>query len=341
MTRNRRWILKQRPNGLPKAEDFSIVEEARPEIKDGQALVRNIYVSMDPAIRGWMDDVPSYLPPIALGSVVAANCVGKIVESRNPEFEAGDYVVSFNGWEDYSVFEGDGHGSKVDPSIVPSLTNYLSAVGVVGLTAYFGLLEVGQPKKGETVLISAAAGAVGSLVGQIAKIKGCRVVGIAGSAEKCRWLVDELGFDDAFIYKGKDIDALAADMKRTCPNGIDIYFENVGGDLLDAALLNLNDKARIPVCGLIAGYNATSDDAPVCRNLWKLIVHSARMEGLLIRDYFDRLDEGAAQMAQWIAAGDIKFREHIEEGFDRALEVFMMLFSGANTGKLILKIADE
>ncbi len=338
MTVNRRWLLKRRPNGAPTPEDFDFVEEAPPVITDGQALVRNRYISMDPAIRGWMDDAPSYIPPIELGAVVKANCIAEVVESKNPNLAPGDTVVSFNGWEDYSVFASDGHGSKVDPTLVPEVTNYLSAVGVVGLTAYFGLLEVGQPKAGETVLVSGAAGAVGSIVGQIAKIKGCRAVGVVGTEEKRRWLVDELGFDDAFIYKGKGVRELSADIKRTCPDGVDVYFENVGGPILDAALLHINNRARIPVCGLIAGYHATAADAPAYYNLWRLIVQSARMEGLLIRDYFDRLGEGAAQMGAWIASGDIKFREHVEDGLDRALDVFLMLFSGANTGKLILKV---
>ncbi|MEL7029599.1 MAG: NADP-dependent oxidoreductase, partial [Pseudomonadota bacterium] len=322
------------------ADDFSYVEEEAPTIGEGEALIRNVYISMDPAIRGWMDDAPSYLPPIELGTVVKANALGRVVESKNPKFAVGDFVIGFNGWEEYSIFESDGHGDKVDPTLVPSLTNYLSALGVVGLTAYFGLLEVGQPKEGETVLVSGGAGAVGSLVGQIAKIKGCRAVGVVGTEDKRKWLVDELGFDDAFIYKGKDVAALDADIKRTCPNGVDVYFENVGGELLDATLLNINDNARIAVCGLIAGYNADGKP-PAVHNLWRLIVHSARMEGLLIRNYFHRLGEGAETMGGWIAEGKISFREHVEDGLENALDVFMMLFDGTNTGKLILKIGEE
>jgi len=340
MTVNRQWLLTSRPSRAPKPENFKFVDAPMPELQDGQTLVRNIYISMDPAIRGWMDDAPSYLPPIELGSVVKANALGKVVESRNRAFSPGDYVIGFNGWEDYSIFDSDGHGDKVDPSLVPSMTNYLSALGVVGLTAYFGLLEVGQPKEGETVLISGAAGAVGSLVGQIAKIKGCRAVGIVGTEDKQRWLVDELGFDDAFLYKGKDVAALDAEIKRACPNGVDVYFENVGGDLLDATLLNINDHARIALCGLIAGYNAEGKP-PAVHNLWRLIVHSARMEGLLIRNYFHRLGEGAETMGGWIAEGKIKFREHVEDGLENALDVFNMLFDGTNTGKLILKISEE
>lgn len=339
MTTNRRVLLQQRPVGLPRQEDFAFIEAPVPEPATGQIVIRNVFISLDPAIRGWMDDRPSYFPPIALGDPVRATTVGRVAKSAHPDFKEGDWVVGLNAWEDYSLAEAGGFTSVVDPSLVPSPSAYLSILGAVGMTAYFGLLDLGKPKAGETVLVSAAAGAVGSLVGQIAKIQGCRAVGIAGSDDKCAWVTGELGFDAAFNYKGLDVPALAARIAETCPDGVDVYFDNVGGDILDAALININDNARMIECGMISVYNEV-DPPPGPRHLWQLIVHTARMEGFLIRDYVPRFPEGIAQMADWLAAGKLTYREDMVEGLDNAVTAFLKLFHGTNVGKLVLKIAE-
>ncbi|MEX6723488.1 NADP-dependent oxidoreductase [Parapedomonas caeni] len=339
MTVNRRFLLTARPKGVPKPADFAFVSEPLPDLAEGEILVRNAYASIDPAIRGWMDDAPSYMPPIPLGAPVRATTIGRVAASRHPDFAVGDPVMGVNGLEDYSVATAGGFTSKIDLSAVPEPTNFLSVYGAVGLTGYFGLLEVGQPKPGETVLVSGAAGAVGSVVGQIARIKGCRAVGIAGGAAKCQRLIDEFGFDAAIDYRGKDLAAMTAAIAEACPGGVDVFFDNVGGLILDATLPNINHRARLALCGMISQYNATGP-VPGPTNLWFLIARVARMEGLLVSEYIDRWSEGAAEMARWIAEGKLVFREQIEEGLENALPVFLKLFEGTNDGKLILKISD-
>ena len=338
MTENRKFILKRRPVGMPVVADFELIKEPVPALSDGAILVRNHYISLDPAIRGWLDDAPSYMPPVALGASVSATAVGRVVESKSPNFKKGQWVLGLNAIEEYSVVEEGGFTAPIDVGLVPSPTNYLSILGAVGMTAYFGLLDSGQPKAGETVLVTGAAGAVGSAVGQIAKIKGCRTVGIAGGEEKCRRLVEDYGFDAAIDYRGKDVEALDAAIREAAPEGLDIIFENVGGDILDAGILSLNEHARVVLCGLISEYNTEHKGA---KNLWQLIVKQASINGFLIRDYAPRFAEGGAVMAKWIAEGHIAFDEHIEHDIENAFDAFMMLFSGANTGKLILDIGPK
>ena len=335
MTENKRFILKRRPDGMPVEGDFSLISEPIPELTDGAILVRNHYISLDPAIRGWLDDAPSYMPPVEIGASVTASAVGRVEDSKNPNFEKGQWVLGLNAIEEYSVVEEGGFTAPIDVSLVPSPTNYLSILGAVGMTAYFGLLDAGNPKEGETVLVTGAAGAVGSAVGQIAKIKGCRTVGIAGGPEKCRRLIEDYGFDAAIDYRGKNVDALDAAIQDAAPEGLDIIFENVGGDILDAGIMSLNEHARVILCGLISEYNTEHKGA---KNLWQLIVKQASIKGFLIRDYAPRFAEGGAVMAKWIAEGLITFDEHIEQDIETAFDSFMMLFSGANTGKLILDI---
>lgn len=337
MTENRRFILAARPQGDPKASDFELRSEPLPELADGQFLIRNHYASLDPAMRGWMDDVPSYMPPIPLGAPVRASTVGVVEQSRADGFPVGQWVLGLNGIEDYSVGAAGGFTQPIDPALVPAVTNYLSIMGAVGMTAYFGLLEVCEPKAGDTVLVTGAAGAVGSLVGQIARIKGCRVIGIAGGAEKCARLTERYGFDAAIDYRGKDLDALTAAIKAEAPDGVDVIFENVGGDILDAGLNNLRHGARIGLCGLISEYNST--ERVGARNLWQLIVHRASIRGLLVADYVARFGEGGAQMAAWAAEGKLVVDEHVDEGIDNAFSAFMRLFEGSNQGKMILKLA--
>jgi NADPH-dependent curcumin reductase CurA len=336
MPTNRRFLLVRRPAGTPVADDFRLETAATPELAPGEVLIHNAYASLDPAIRGWLDDTPSYMPPVALGAPVRATTIGTVAATANPDFADGDWVLGLNAIEDYSVAVPGGFTQKIDAQAVPSVTNYLSVFGAVGLTAYFGLLEVGRPRPGDTVLVSGAAGAVGSLVGQIAKLHGCRTIGVAGGAEKCARLAQRYGFDAAIDYRGKSEIQLAAAIAAAAPRGVDVVFENVGGLVLDAALMNLADGARVALCGLISEYNAP---APLgARNLWQLIVHSASIHGLLIRDFVPRFGEGAAAMAGWLAQGKLVFDEDIAEGIDNAFPAFMTLFSGANDGKLILRL---
>jgi NADPH-dependent curcumin reductase CurA len=333
---NRRFLLVRRPDGTPRPEDFRLEAQPLPELGDGQFLIRNHYASLDPAMRGWLDDSPSYMPPVALGDPVRASTIGTIEMSRNPDFPVGQWVMGLNAIEEFSLGVTGGFTQPIDPAAVPSVTNYLSLFGAVGLTAYFGFLDVCEPRAGETVLVSGAAGAVGSLVGQIAKIKGCRTIGIAGGPEKCRKLTERYGYDAAIDYRGKDVDALSTAIRAAAPDGVDMIFENVGGDVLDAGLMNLRHGARIGLCGLISEYNAP---APVgARNLWRLIVNSASIRGLLVRDYLPRFAEGAAAMGQWASEGRLICDEQIDEGIDNAFPAFMRLFEGTNQGKMILKI---
>ena len=337
MTENRRFTLVRRPNGLPAPGDFAHdIVSVRP-LAPGEMLIRNHYASLDPAIRGWLDDAASYLPPIALGAPVRATTVGEIIESANPDFATGDWVMGLNAVEEYSIASPGGFTMKVDPQAAPYVTNYLSVFGAVGLTAYFGVTEVAKVRPGETLLVSGAAGAVGSLVGQIARIGAARTIGIAGGPDKCRRLRDDYGYDAAIDYRGKSIGELAVEIAAAAPGGVDAIFENVGGACLEAGLLSLNRGARVALCGLISEYN-TAEEAVGARNLWQLIVKSATISGFLISDFLPRFAEGGAAMAGWLAEGRLKVDEHIDHGIENALPAFLRLFDGSNQGKMILAL---
>ena len=331
---NRQFKLIARPQGEVKRSDFEFTSSPLRDPAEGEVVVQVLYASLDPAMRGWMNDSrESYMPPVALGEVMRAITVGRVIASKNAQFAVGDHVTGLLGLQDYAYSSGQGL-TKIDPRLAP-LPMYLGALGMPGLTAYFGLLDVGQPKAGETVVVSGAAGAVGALVGQIAKIKGARVVGIAGSAEKCRQLVEELGFDAAIDYKKDDVNAA---LKTHCPNGVDVYFDNVGGDILDAVLLNLALHARIVICGAISQYNSTEAiKGPA--NYLALLVKRATMKGLMVGDYYPRAMEAFKDMGGWIATGKLKTREDVVDGLENFPEAFQKLFSGQNNGKLVLKVA--
>jgi len=332
---NRRWILQRRPEGLVTLADIELREEPLGSLKSGEVLLRNHYLSIDPAIRDWMSDRVSYLPSITLGEVVRSTSLGEVIESRHPAFKVGDLAVGVNGWEDYSISSGD-RLMPVHPMPGEAEQHFLSIYGAVGLTAYFGLLEKGRPKPGETVLVSAAAGGVGSLVGQIAKLKGCRTVGIAGSEEKCLWIVDELGFDAAINYHTSA--NLQESIREACPNGVDVYFDNVGGEVLDATLMTLNKNARIVFCGAISSYNS-QQPVPGPYNFWQILVRTVTLEGFLVSDYFDRFPEAIAQVRQWLDEGKVVFREQVVDGLEHCLDTFNLLFEGANNGKLIVRLS--
>jgi hypothetical protein len=293
-----------------------------------------LYLSLDPAMRGWMNAGKSYVAPVGLGEVMRAGGVGRVVTSNDPTLAAGDLVVGITGIQDYVVSKAAGL-RKIDPQVAP-LPRYLGALGMTGLTAYFGLLDIGQPKEGETVVVSAAAGAVGAVVGQIAKIKGCRVVGIAGGAAKCSYIVDELGFDAAVDYKNEDVRKALA---RHCPKGIDIYFDNVGGEILETALSMLARRARIIICGAISQYNSTTGMVGP-RNYMSLLVNHALMEGFVVFDYADRYPEGMKALAGWTIEGKLKAREDVVDGLETFPETLLKLFRGENFGKLVIKVAE-
>jgi NADPH-dependent curcumin reductase CurA len=337
MTTNRQFLLVRRPDGDPLPKDFSLVSTPIPIPEGGSFVVRNHYASLDPAQRGWMDDLPSYMPPIPLGAPVMATTVGRVHASSNVDFAVGDWVMGLNALEDYSLVQPGGFTSKIDVSLVPSPTSFLSGMGAVGLTAYFGMLDGLKPQAGETLLVSGAAGAVGSVVGQIGKIKGCRVIGIAGGAEKRRRLTSDYGFDVAIDYQGKTVAQLSAEIADAAPEGVNMIFENVGGDVLDAGLMNLAMHARVLLCGLISEYNSDSGKVGA-RNIWQLIVKRATMQGFLISDYVPRFAEGGLQIAKWIGEGKMRVDEDVQVGLENSHHAFMRLFSGENTGKLILKI---
>ncbi|HET9316534.1 MAG TPA: NADP-dependent oxidoreductase [Vicinamibacteria bacterium] len=329
---NRQWKLVARPVGPVKRSDFEWVTSPAASPAPGQVLVRVLYVSLDPAMRGWMADRRSYIPPVALGDVMRAIGVGQVVESSDPALAPGDHVTGLTGLQDYALMAAKDL-VRIDPRLAP-LPRFLGALGGSGMTAYFGLLDVGQARAGETVVVSAAAGSVGSLVGQIARIQGCRAIGIAGGPEKCAYVRDELGFDGVVDYKRGDV---AAGLKEHCPKGIDVYFDNVGGEILDHALARLNRKARVVICGAISQYD-NRDDASGPKNYLSLLVNRARMEGFIVFDYAARYAEAARALAGWMAEGKLKTSEQVEDGLENFPEVFLKLFRGENTGKLVLKV---
>lgn len=332
---NKQVILKQRPVGLPDENTWEHIETDIPTAQDGQVVVKQHYISLDPAMRGWMNDTKSYIPPVQLGEVMRAGSVGEVIESKHSEFKVGDIISGAGGVQQYAVTDGKGW-YKVDPKLVP-MPVYIGTLGVPGMTAYFGILDVGAIKEGETVLVSGAAGAVGSIVGQIAKIKGCTVIGIAGGPEKCQYLKDELGFDGAIDYKNENV---YKSLKELCPKGIDVYFDNVGGEILDIALANLRMKARIVVCGAISQYNDLKNVYGP-KNYLNLLVYRARMEGLVVFDYADQYQKAAMEMGMWMAQGKLKSKEDIYEGIENFRDTFLRLFSGEKLGKLVLKVKED
>jgi NADPH-dependent curcumin reductase CurA len=327
-------MLRKRPNGRIDESTFELVEEPVPEAKAGQALVQNLYISVDPTNRAWIGEEPTYLPPVGIGDCMRSVGLGRVISSDDPAYPEGSLVTGLVGWQDY-VVTGEG---EVPLTIVPGDTGLpaetlMGALGLTGVTAYFGMLDIGEPKEGETVVVSAAAGAVGSVAGQIAKLKGCRAVGIAGGAEKCAWLVDELGFDAAIDrhdpqWKEK--------LRAACPNGVDIDFENVGGEIMREVFDMLNLNARVALCGLISEYN--EDERPSGPPLARVLVNRVKVQGFIILDYFGRFPEAIAQLGQWVAEGKIKDKHTVVEGLDRAPDAVNMLFDGENVGKLIVKV---
>ncbi|MTW14181.1 zinc-binding dehydrogenase [Pseudoduganella eburnea] len=333
MTSNRQFLLAHRPEGAVQRTDFEFATVPLRALQDGEILIQISHISLDPAMRGWMNaSTESYMPPVALGEVMRAIAVGRVSESRNPGFAVGDHVTGLLGVQEFAIHNGAGL-NKVDPKLAP-LPLFLGALGMPGLTAYFGLLDVGQPKEGDTVVVSGAAGAVGALVGQIAKLKGARVVGIAGGADKVRYLVEELGFDAAIDYKSEDV---AAALRQHAPKGIDVFFDNVGGTTLDAALANLAHGARVVICGAISQYNNTQAVAGPA-NYLQLLVKRATMRGVMVSDYYHRAMEAIGTMGGWIQSGKLKTREHVVQGLDTFPETFGKLFTGANQGKLVLQV---
>jgi NADPH-dependent curcumin reductase CurA len=323
------------PAGALKDSDFELVDAPVPEPAEGEALVRTLYLSLDPAIRVWMNGVDTYVPGIHVGDVMRAGGLGEVVQSRNPSYHEGDLVFGMMQWSDYAIAGTGPEGMMTVPRQEP-ITAFLSVYGVTGLTAYFGMFDVGQAKEGETVVVSGAAGAVGSVAGQIGKIIGCRVVGIAGGPEKCAWVTDELGFDAWIDYKSEDV---GARLRETCPDGIDVFFDNVGGEILDAALAQISLHARVVLCGAISQYD-TADFAPGPRNILNLIPQRGRMEGFIVIDYRDRFLDAILQLGQWVQEGRIRYAEDIVDGLENAPAAFRRLFTGENTGKLIVKVAE-
>ncbi|MCU0686321.1 MAG: NADP-dependent oxidoreductase [Polyangiaceae bacterium] len=333
---NRRWLLAERPTGLVEDRNFRLSEEAVPEtIAEGEILVRNLYLSCDPTQRGWMAR-DTYLPAIGIGEVIRSFAAGRVEQSRSPDYAVGDLVSGVFGWQDYAVVRASGRSrpTKLPKGVPVPLT--LSALGMTGLTAYFGLLDVGKPVAGETVVVSGAAGATGSVVGQIARIKGCRAIGIAGGKDKCDWLVHEAKFDAAIDYKSENV---SVRLRELCPKGIDVYFDNVGGELLDVALARLAMRGRIVICGAISQYNE-SETPPGPKNYMNLLVQRGRMEGFLVLDYLDRAGEAFGDLAKWVSSGEIVDRVDVQEGFENAPSALRRLFLGQNVGKQLVKIAD-
>ena len=336
---NRRYILAQRPQGMPSDQDIRLEQIAQPEPVQGQVLLRTLYLSLDPYVRGRMDDTPSYSPPLAIGEVICGGTVCRVEQSLNEKYRVGDLVLAYTGWQDYALSDGEGL-QKLDANMAhPSYA--LGLLGMPGFTGYMGLTDIGNPQPGETVVVAATTGAVGSVVGQVAKLRGCHAIGIAGGAEKCRYAVETLGFDICLDHQAPDF---AVQLKRACSKGIDVYYENVGGAVFDAVLPLLNTKARIPVCGMISQYNGHHSDHQQDRLpllMSTILKKRMRVEGFIIsQDYGDRYPEFYAQMSTWLAQGKIAFKEDIVEGLENSISAFQGLLSGKNFGKLIIKVAE-
>jgi NADPH-dependent curcumin reductase CurA len=331
---NQQIRLKSRPTGEPTTANFELADAPVPQAGEGEVLRRTIYLSLDPYMRGRMSDAKSYATPVAIGAVMGGHTVSEIVDSRNPAFAKGDLVVGYDGWQGYGVSNGK-ELRKLDPKMAPISTG-LGVLGMPGMTAFVGLMDIGRPKAGETVVVSAASGAVGAVVGQLAKIHGCRAVGIAGSADKCKYVVEELGFDACINYKTDD---LLPALSAACPNGVDVYFENVGGAVFAAILRVLNKGARIPLCGLISEYNATVNTPGP--NLRPLLVHRATMTGFIVSDHNDRAPAFMQEVAPLVMSGRIKFREDIIDGLDNAPNAFIGLLQGKNFGKLMVRVSPD
>ena len=331
---NKQLKLAKRPFGMPEPDTWNMENQEVGTVAEGQFLVKQHYISLDPAMRGWMNDAKSYIPPVQIGEVMRAGSVGEIIESKHPDFKVGEFVSGWGGVQQYAITDGKGW-YKVDPKLAP-LPTYIGTLGMPGMTAYFGILEVGQIKEGEVVLVSGAAGAVGSVVGQIAKIKGCTVIGIAGGAEKCNYIVDQLGFDGAIDYKNENV---KAKLRELCPKGIDVYFDNVGGEILDIALTRIRKHARIVICGAISQYN-NKEAIKGPSNYLSLLVNRGRMEGMVVMDYTKDFGKAAMEMGMWMAQGKLKSREDVYEGIENFYDTFTRLFTGQKMGKLVLKVMD-
>ena len=336
---NRQIVLASRPNGKPQANNFTIAEAPIPAPEDGQVLSKTIYLSLDPYMRGRMNAGKSYADPVEIDEVMSGGTVGQVIESKNSGFSAGDFVFGYGGWQEFWLQDGK-KLKKVDPQLAP-ISTATGVLGMPGVTAYTGLLNIGQPKKGETVVVAAAAGAVGSVGGQIARIKGTRVVGIAGTPEKCEFVTEELGFDACVNHSRQDF---AENLKSACPNGIDVYFENVGGKVFEKVLPLLNNFSRIPVCGVISSYNATQ--LPAGPNLTPLLmryilVKRLTFRGFIVWDFDSQEEEALTQLSNWVKEGKIRYLEDIVDGLENAPEAFMGLLEGKNFGKLVVRVSDE
>jgi len=338
---NRRVLLKRRPVGEPKPTDFEVVDAPVPTPQDGEILVRTIWLSLDPYMRGRMNDVKSYAPSVELGQPMVGGTVGEVVESRDAAFRPGEFVLTYGGWQAYHIARSAGARVgpfgpiTLDPRAAP-ISTALGVLGMPGMTAYVGLYDLGQPKPGETVVVSAAAGAVGSVVGQLAKIRGCRTVGITSSREKCEYVLKELDFDACVSYRVPD---LAAVLRDACPNGVDVYFDNVGGDVLKAVLRVVNPFARIPLCGIISQYNAA--EPPPGPNLGPVLVNRVTIRGFIVSDHVDRMPQFLADCGRWVREGRLKYREDVVEGLDRAPEAFIGLLRGRNVGKMLVQVGAD
>jgi len=331
MLKNKIVKLAARPSGFPSENTWTYDLEDIREINDGEVLLKNLYISLDPAMRGWLNETRSYIPAVQIGEVMRAGTIGEVIESKNTNFNKGDILSGWGGVQQYSISDGKGY-FNVPSSKIP-LPTYIGTLGMPGMTAYFGILEVGNIKEGDTVLVSAAAGAVGSIVGQIAKIKGCKVVGIAGGKEKCDYVINELGFDGCIDYKNESV---KRGIKRECQDGIDVYFDNVGGEILDAALVFLRMGARIVICGAISQYNEMTAKGP--NNYLSLLVNRATMKGMVVLDFVKKYPLANKEMTKWILDGTLKSKEDVYEGIENFYEVFKKLFNGNKKGKLILKL---